>query len=91
MVLSKLGKYKIGSKRVLAKYALLRSLALDKKYIDVTKDTLIRPAVLWYEKHGSDRTAKELGFNCRSIPEAVDEVIGWFRKEKIIKWPCRCG
>lgn len=33
----------------------------------------------------SDRAAKELGFSCRPVSEAVDEAIGWFRKEKIIR------
>lgn len=35
--------------------------------------------------YGSDRAAKELGFSCRPVSEAVDEAIGWFQKEKIIK------
>lgn len=35
--------------------------------------------------YGSDRAAKELGFSCRPVSEAVDEAIGWFRKEKYIK------
>ena len=35
--------------------------------------------------YSNDRAAKELGFSCRPIGEAVDEAIGWFQKEKIIK------
>lgn len=35
--------------------------------------------------YGSGRAAKELGFSCRPVSEAVDEAIGWFRKEKYIK------
>ena len=54
-VLSGLDKKRISRYRTLAKYSLLMSIALDKKYIDVTEDTLIRPAVLWYERHGSDK------------------------------------
>ena len=54
-VLSGIDKKRISRYRTLAKYSLLMSIALDKKYIDVTEDTLIRPAVLWYERHGSDK------------------------------------
>lgn len=54
-VLSGIDKKSIFRVRTLAKYSLLMSIALDKKYIDVTEDTLIRPAVLWYERHGSDK------------------------------------
>ena len=54
-VLSGIDKKRISRYRTLAKYSLLMSIALDKKYIDVTEDTLIRPAMLWYEKHGSDK------------------------------------
>ena len=54
-VLSGIDKKRISRYRTLAKYSLLMSIAMDKKYIDVTEDTLIRPAVLWYERHGSDK------------------------------------
>lgn len=54
-VLRGIDKQRISQGRTLAKYSLLMSIALDKKYIDVTEDTLIRPAVLWYERHGSDK------------------------------------
>lgn len=54
-VLSGIDKKRISRYRTLAKYSLLMSISLDKKYIDVTEDTLIRPAVLWYERHGSDK------------------------------------
>ena len=54
-VLSGIDKKRISRYRTLAKYSLLMSIALDKKYIDVTEDTLIRPAMLWYEKHGSGK------------------------------------
>ena len=38
-----------------AKYALLYSMALDKNYIDIKTDTIIAPAVKYYEYHGSKR------------------------------------
>lgn len=35
-----------------AKLALLRSMALDKNYVDVTDDSLVSAAVEWYSRHG---------------------------------------
>ncbi len=35
-----------------ADYALLKSIALDKNYIDVTDDSLARVATDWYDVHG---------------------------------------
>ena len=43
------------TRKVQAKYALLYSMALDKNYIDVTNDSIIAPAVKYYEYHGSKR------------------------------------
>lgn len=39
--------------RLKARYALLRSVALDKNYIDLQSDSVIAPAVLWYGHHGN--------------------------------------
>lgn len=36
-----------------ARYALLKSIALDKNYIDVTNDSLTSIAVAYYKKHGT--------------------------------------
>ena len=36
-----------------AKYALLYSMALDKNYIDLQSDSIIAPAIKYYERHGS--------------------------------------
>lgn len=35
-----------------AHYALLKSMALDKNYIDITDDSLIAVAHKYYDKHG---------------------------------------
>ena len=42
-------------KSVKARYSLLYSQALDKCYIDLTSDSLIRPAVSYYSHHGPDK------------------------------------
>lgn len=39
-----------------ARYALLYSIALDKNFIDVTSDSIIAPAVKYYERHGDRNT-----------------------------------
>lgn len=41
------------SRRDRAHYALLKSMALDKNYIDLTSDSLIAPAVAYYSRHGT--------------------------------------
>lgn len=43
----------LSSPRLRARYALLRSVALDKNYIDLQSDSVIAPAVRWYSRHGS--------------------------------------
>jgi tetratricopeptide (TPR) repeat protein len=40
--------------KAIARYSLLYSIALDKNYIDLTSDSIIRPAVQYYSKKGSD-------------------------------------
>ncbi len=45
----------IRSRCVKAKYALLKSIALDKNYIDTTDTRIIAPAVEYYRHHGSKR------------------------------------
>lgn len=46
----------LSTRKVRAKFALLYTMALDKNYIDVASDSIIAPAVKYYENHG---TAKD--------------------------------
>ena len=41
------------SRRLRARYSLLRSAALDKNYVDLQSDSIIAPATHWYSRHGS--------------------------------------
>lgn len=53
-----LNKYSVAdfqSQKDLAEFSLLKSIALDKNYIDVESDSLIRVALDYYEKRGSNR------------------------------------
>lgn len=44
-----------------ARTALLHSIALDKCYVDLKTDSILAPAVSWYERHGSpDKKMKSL-------------------------------
>ena len=53
-VLEGIDKSELTSKELEAKYALLLSQALDKNYIDLQSDSIIAPAVRYYENHGTD-------------------------------------
>ena len=52
-VLECIDKSELTSKELEAKYALLLSQALDKNYIDLQSDSIIDPAVRYYENHGT--------------------------------------
>ena len=52
-VLEDIDKSDLTSKELEAKYALLLSQALDKNYIDLQSDSIIAPAVRYYENHGT--------------------------------------
>ena len=52
-VLEGIEKSELTSKELEAKYALLLSQALDKNYIDLQSDSIIAPAVRYYERYGS--------------------------------------
>lgn len=41
------------TRKVRARFALLYTMALDKNYIDVASDSIIAPAVKYYENHGT--------------------------------------
>lgn len=53
VVLESIPHTELNTRRSRAKYALLKSIALDKNYIDVTSDSIIAPAVSYYRHHGS--------------------------------------
>ena len=70
------------TRKMKARYALLRSISLDKNFIDLTTDTLIAPAVKYYNNHGSSddklKTLYYLGriqYNAGNYnQEEVDEI-----------------
>lgn len=73
LVLNSLNLEDISSKKTRAKYALLKSIALDKNYIDVTEDSLTSIAVEYYAKKGSaDEKLKAYMYNGRVLENAGD-------------------
>lgn len=56
-----------------ARYALLRTMAIDKCYGDITTPGLLAPAVSWYEHHGSaDEKMKALYYQGRIAQDCKD-------------------
>ena len=53
VMLDSINTEELNTRRLKARYALLYSQALDKNYIDLATDSIIRPAVRYYRHHGS--------------------------------------
>ena len=51
--LDSIGRSLLKTPRLRARYALIRSAALNKNYIKSDSDSIIAPAVLWYSRHGT--------------------------------------
>lgn len=71
-VLESIDKDLLSTRKQKAKYALLYSMALDKNYIDIRTDSIIAPAVKYYENHGS----KEDRFLCNYYRARIYENAG---------------
>ena len=66
-----------------AKYALLKSMALDKNYVDVLSDSIISPAVKYYARHGSADDKLKTCYYRGLIPYYsgdYDEAMEWFTR-----------
>jgi len=57
-----------------AKYCLLKSMVLDKQYIDLEEDTLIAPAVKFYKRHGSQDEKLKTSFYHARIKENIGDI-----------------
>ena len=73
IILNSINLNEISTKANKARYALLKSIALDKNYIDVTDDSLTSIAVAYYGKHGdADERLKAYMYNGRVYENAKD-------------------
>ena len=52
-LLDTMQRSRLVSRKAAARHALLYSQALDRNYIDMTTDSIIRPAAEYYSRHGS--------------------------------------
>ena len=71
-VLESIDKNLLSTRKQKAKNALLYSMALDKNYIDIKADSIIAPAVEYYECHGT----KEERFLCNYYNARIYENAG---------------
>ncbi len=71
-ILKSVNTHELTTEKQKARYALLYSIALDKNFIDVTSDSIIAPAVKYYEKHG-DRNTR---FTCHYYEARIYENAG---------------
>lgn len=78
VILESIPSTELPTRRSRAKYALLKSIALDKNCIDVTSDSIIAPAVNYYRHHGSaDEKLKTfyyrglISYSCDNLDSAM--------------------
>lgn len=72
-VLENLDSTALASRAMRAHYSLLRMMALDKCYKDITTPGLLDPAVAWYEHHGTvDDKMKVLYYQGRIAQDNKD-------------------
>lgn len=63
----------LSTRALRARYSLLRTMALDKCYLDITVPGLLDAAVAWYEHHGSaDEKMKSLYYQGRIAQDKID-------------------
>lgn len=66
--------YRLNTRSLKARHALLHTMALDKNYIDLTTDSIIAPAVKYYDRKGSsDDRFKTLFYLGRIRQNACDK------------------
>lgn len=66
--------YRLNTRSLKARHALLHTIALDKNYIDLTTDSIIAPAVKYYDNKGtSDNRFKTLFYLGRIRQNAGDK------------------
>ena len=72
-----------------ARYALLKSMAMDKNYIDATSDSLTSIALAYYKKHGTpDDKLKAYYYNgriCRNNKDYEGAMANYLNAEKYVK------
>lgn len=87
-ILDTMQRSRLVSREAIARHALLYSQALDKNYIDMTTDSIIRPAVGYYSRHGSAderlKTQYYLGCIYRNSGDPEKEMECYVRAERYV-------
>lgn len=92
IILNSINLNEISTKANKARYALLKSIALDKNYIDVTDDSLTSIAVAYYSDYGnSDERLKAYLYNGRVYENAKDYEQAMNNYLNAEEWVKSCG
>ena len=87
-LLDTMQRSRLVSRKAAARHALLYSQALDKNYIDMTTDSIIRPAVEYYSRHGSadDRLKAQYYMGCiyRNLGDSERAMECYVRAERYV-------
>ncbi len=87
-LLDTMQRSRLVSREAIARHALLYSQALDKNYIDMTTDSIIRPAVGYYSRHGSadERLKAQYYLGCiyRNSGDPEKEMECYVRAERYV-------
>lgn len=87
-LLDTMQRSRLVSRKSAARHALLYSQALDKNYIDMTTDSIIRPAAEYYSRHGSadDRLKAQYYLGCiyRNLGDSERAMECYVRAERYV-------
>lgn len=87
-LLDTMQRSRLVSRKAAARHALLYSQALDKNYIDMTTDSIIRPAAEYYSRHGSadERLKAQYYLGCiyRNLGDSERAMECYVRAERYI-------
>lgn len=87
-LLDTMQRSRLVSRKAAARHALLYSQALDKNYIDMTTDSIIRPAAEYYSRHGSadERLKAQYYLGCiyRNLGDSEKAMECYVRAERYI-------
>ncbi len=94
-VLKTIDASRLHSESTQARYALLYTQALDKNYVDVASDSLIYPAVTYYDRKGSKRERAlahyYYGCVCANMHDSELAMEAFLEAERFAEEPYLCG
>lgn len=82
-IITRLDRSKVKGKRGKAEMALIHSIALDKNGIDISSDSIIRPALSYYSRKGSKDQKSKVYYYTARIHENSDKT------DLAMEWLCK--